>query len=140
MRITWGPDLQLGHRVIDGQHEELINLLNELDGAVAGDGPLLADVLRRLDAYVLFHFSTEESLMRSLHQPEWLAAHRDEHRHFIAQMAAVREQARSCPAETVARLAEYLTQWLREHILVSDRRLVLALNQHAAADRLASTR
>ena len=63
MRIIWGPELQLGHRVIDSQHEELINLLNELNDAVAADHLILADVLRRLDAYVLFHFSTEESLM-----------------------------------------------------------------------------
>ena len=140
MRIIWGPELQLGHRVIDSQHEELINLLNELNDAVAADHLILADVLRRLDAYVLFHFSTEESLMRDLNQPERLVAHRDEHRHFIAQMAAVREQARTCPAETAPRLAEYLPSWLRDHILVSDRRLVLALNQHAAAERAASTR
>lgn len=140
MRIVWGPELQLGHRAIDSQHEELIKLLNELNGAVAADSILLADVLRRLEAYVMFHFSTEESLMRSLNQPERLVAHRDEHCIFIAQMVAVREQARTCPAKAAPRLAEYLTSWLRDHILISDRRLVLALNQHAAAERPAPTR
>ena len=51
MRIIWGPELQLGHRVIDSQHEELINLLNELNDAVAADHLILADVLRRLATY-----------------------------------------------------------------------------------------
>lgn len=140
MRIVWGPELQLGHRVLDSQHEELISLLNELDDVLAGDAEGVADILRRLDAYVLFHFGTEESLMLGLKQPEQLAAHRTEHRHFVEQMAALREQADNSPAEAIAHLADYLTAWLRDHILVSDRRLAQALNQHAAAEQRSLTR
>ncbi len=140
MRIVWGPELQLGHRVLDSQHEELVGLLNELDDVLAGDAERVADALRRLDAYVLFHFGTEESLMLALQQPAQLAAHRAEHRHFIEQLAVLNELAGSNPAEAVAQLADYLTNWLRDHILVSDRRLAQVLNQHAAAEQRSLTR
>ena len=140
MRIVWGPELFLGHRVLDSQHEELVALLNELDDVLAGDADRVADVLRRLDAYVLFHFGSEESLMLGLKQPEQLAAHRAEHRHFVEQMVALRELAGNSPDAAIAQLADYLTDWLRNHILVSDRRLAQALNQHAAAEQRSLTR
>ena len=68
MRITWSTNLETGIRSIDLQHEELINMLNELDAAYSTgcDQAVLEDVLQRLGAYVVFHFGTEESLMASL--------------------------------------------------------------------------
>ena len=65
MRLIWTPELVTGVRQIDLQHQELIDLINELDAAHESglDDLALADVLSRLTSYVLFHFGTEEGLM-----------------------------------------------------------------------------
>jgi hypothetical protein len=65
MRLNWNAELVTGVRQIDLQHQELIELINELESAHerGQDDLALADVLPRLTSYALFHFCTEEGLM-----------------------------------------------------------------------------
>lgn len=135
MRITWSTELETGIRSIDLQHEELINMLNELDAAHATgcDQAVLEDVLQRLGAYVVFHFGTEESLMASLPRT---AEHTDEHirQHgkFIEQLTLMRSQANQDGPSTLGGLIDFLNEWLYEHILKTDRKLGALLNSQAA--------
>lgn len=140
MGIVWGPDLQLGHRIIDKQHEELVALLNDLDDVIAGRIGSLTDIMRRLETYVVFHFGTEEALMRSLAETVPYIEHCKEHRQFVTQLGGLQDMDTRKPAEIAAGLADYLSNWLREHILVSDRRLVQALKQQAVTDGRLLTR
>ncbi len=55
----------LGVPEIEQQHQELLNLVNELNDAVKNKEPR-EEIYRRIDkviAYTYFHFSTEERLM-----------------------------------------------------------------------------
>lgn len=132
MRITWTAEMATGAHQIDLQHQELITLINELEDAHAAgrEAAALDEALPKLTAYVLFHFGTEESLMkRSGIASDHFALHKQQHGDFAARIAALR--ARPDAAAALPALLDYLKSWLMEHIMRSDRELVAILGAHA---------
>lgn len=132
MRIRWSSDLETGIRTIDLQHEELIHILNELDDAYSAgcDQSVLDDVFQRLSTYAVFHFGTEESLMKRLpHAEHHTVEHLGQHRTFIEELSGMRAQSREDGPQTMRKLIDFLNEWLYEHILKNDRKLGALLNQ-----------
>lgn len=132
MRLTWTAEMATGVRQIDMQHQELIALINDLENAHAAgrEAAALDEALPRLAAYVLFHFGTEESLMKnsgiaSAH----FALHKQQHKSFAARIDTLR--SRPDAATELPGLIDYLKTWLVEHIMRSDRELVAILGPHA---------
>ncbi len=118
MPIAWTAALATGVRQIDLQHQELIDLINELDAAhVAGrQADALDGVLPRLAAYVLFHFGTEEALMAETDGAAAHAAlHAREHRLFAERVVELRAD----PGD-LAGFIDYLKGWLIGHIMKTD--------------------
>jgi hemerythrin len=121
-----------GVRQIDMQHQELITLINDLENAHAAgrEAAALDEALPRLTAYVLFHFGTEETLMKNSGiASEHFALHKQQHRDFAAKVGALR--SRPDAAAELPALIDYLKTWLVEHIMRSDRELVTILGPHA---------
>lgn len=134
MRIVWNSSMETGVRTIDRQHEELIGMINDLATILEAqpDQETLDDLLRRLKAYVIFHFSTEESLLITLpDQQEHALAHLAMHREFAGQLASLGEGLRVENAEALQGLLQYLEGWLLNHILKTDRQLGQLLNRQA---------
>lgn len=121
MPLYWKDSLATGVRQIDLQHQELIELINELEDAQRAGRQVeaLGEVLPRLNAYVLFHFGTEESLMPT--DNAHAEAHRRQHDEFTDRVAALR--ARSPGEIDLAELITFLQHWLVEHIMKTDREL-----------------
>jgi hemerythrin-like metal-binding protein len=120
-----------GVRQIDLQHQELIALINELEAALAAgrEAQALGEALPKLTAYILFHFGTEESLMKNSGiASEHFALHKQQHKSFAEHIGALRSHP---DAATLPALIDYLKTWLVEHIMRSDRDLVATLGPHA---------
>jgi hemerythrin-like metal-binding protein len=135
MRLIWNSSLETGVRQIDLQHQELIELINELEAAHEGghDDAALDDVLPRLTAYVLFHFGTEEGLVGSVAAGSPHALHHlGEHRKFGEKVAAMRAGSRDYSARSVAELLDYLKSWLVDHIMKTDKELARMINSRRA--------
>lgn len=137
MRLLWNTDLATGVRQIDLQHQELIDLINELETAhEAGHNDVaLADVLPRLTSYAMFHFATEESLMsKTTANTLYVQHHLGEHRLFVDQITSMKKSIDSGDSmQTVATLLEYLKSWLREHIMKTDKGLATLLQVRPSA-------
>lgn len=123
--------MSTGIRQIDLQHQELIDIINELDSAhLAGEAAhVLDEILPRLSAYVLFHFGTEESLISGLRGiDKHIEKHVSQHREFAEKVAALAAQ-RNAPgtmpgtAPDLAPFLDYLKSWLVDHIMKTDREL-----------------
>jgi hemerythrin len=130
MTIVWNASLETGHRQIDLQHQELVELINELTTALEDgrEAEALDDILPRLGGYVLFHFGTEEMLMSGLPAGNTHAAtHFQAHRNFTARVDALRASAAAGEKLEAGPLAEFLQNWLFNHIMVTDRELVALL-------------
>jgi hemerythrin-like metal-binding protein len=127
MSIIWNTRLETGHRQIDLQHQELVELINEADaGHAAGrDIEVLREIMPRLLAYVLFHFATEDKLMNG---SDVAAAHAKEHRQahqeFADRVSAMKKSIETGETELLEPLVIYLQDWLIEHIMKTDRVLV----------------
>ena len=131
MQLSWSSAMATGIRQIDLQHQELIELINALDRACgAGDAQAaLSEALPRLAAYVLFHFGTEEELMRASGiASDHFALHKSQHQDFAERIRA--QGADSDAAARLPEFVEFLKAWLVEHIMGTDRKLVAVLRAH----------
>lgn len=130
MRLVWTPELVTGVRQIDLQHQELIELINELESAHESghNASALAEVLPRLTGYALFHFATEENLMaKSAANTAFAQHHVGEHRLFADTVAKMKADCGPDPEKAVVQLLDYLKSWLLEHIMKTDMALAQVL-------------
>ncbi|HRP96718.1 MAG TPA: hemerythrin domain-containing protein [Rhodocyclaceae bacterium] len=138
MPLMWSRSLETGIREIDLQHQELLEIGNEVERR-ARDGGLdeaVRTLLPRLASYVLFHFATEERLVSGLPgAAAHLAAHVAEHRAFADRVGALREG--SPGVQELLDFVDYLHGWLAGHICHADRELA-ALVRKAQGERAAS--
>lgn len=117
--------LSLEIQGIDGQHKELIRILQQANDLVLAAPDrrkaFLPGVIRKLFYYSQYHFSYEEELM-SRHGYGALAAHRDLHSAFVRQVLRFSEEFRQGAGTLPEELAGFLKDWIVHHILEEDRR------------------
>ncbi len=135
MRFVWTTALATGIRQVDLQHQELLEIGVELERAVQDEDVARAvhELLPRLSAYVMFHFSTEERLIAgSPGAAAHRARHLGEHRIFARRVAALRTGQPG--AAELAAFVDYLAHWIIEHIETTDRELITLATQAPPAD------
>ncbi len=142
--LPWNPMLETGIGVIDGQHRRLVEILNRLALLYAGDPrhEALAGVLDGLTDYAMVHFSTEEQVWQSVLpvDGELFRQHQAEHESFCTRVVAARahlDELRPDRDELTRELLLFLSGWLAEHILQSDRRLARVVQAVASGSSIA---
>lgn len=133
--LTWSNQLNVGIESIDQQHRRLVDILNQLDEAVAvGDEPQA--ILALIDAlidYTHYHFEHEESLMRDAsYAGEKFAQHQQQHQEFVSKVLEEQQKAIADPDTVSNHLLEFLVEWLSAHILYSDKQMAQEISSHAA--------
>jgi hemerythrin-like metal-binding protein len=127
--IPWSDTMCTGVAEIDQQHHILVDTLNEANTKLTSDvaDPVFDQITRDLLAYAIYHFDTEERLMRqhdyAAAAPEAAAAHLQQHRHFSEQVVALRTVARAGKPGSRDTLLAFLQDWLINHILTTDKHL-----------------
>ncbi len=123
MNIAWTPDLNTGIDVIDGQHQRIVDYINQLGQAIhSQDKHAIGTVLDELVDYTVSHFTFEESLLDEANY-RMAVPHKAVHEMFIKRVA--RYQERHAGGEDVARsLYSMLGTWLIHHIKRDDRAYV----------------
>lgn len=126
--IQWSDKLATGVEEIDSQHRYLINAINNAREALIERrdleriGPLTKDLL----AYAIFHFDTEEDLMREYGYDREAgadaAAHHQEHRDFSARVIAIRDALNEGLPVAAEDLVGFLENWLIGHIMQTDQK------------------
>ena len=138
--FIWDDKFNTGVDVVDTQHHKLVDLINRL-GSISGhvtSAGELGDILTELGNYTVYHFGTEEELMRkysidATHQ----TAHLKAHHHFTEQVtvaAKILMGSTDVNNQLVAPLLKYLTNWLVQHILGSDKRMTQEIHALQAGD------
>lgn len=123
MPVYWYDGLSVGNAEIDGQHKKLLDMINDLESALAKKQgyPELGDIARRMQDYARYHFSTEEKHMEFARYPE-KAAHLAEHEVFIERAMGLS----FTPDDTgnhPQKVLEFLRDWLITHIHGTDKLL-----------------
>ncbi len=125
--FNWNSSYQTGNEEIDRQHKKLVDMLNQLDESISIEGShnTALKVLNELADYTHYHFATEEKFMQS-HQydTDQFAKHKGEHDQFIEQVKTALDDIQDNPDKLEAQLLDFLVQWLMNHILLTDKKMV----------------
>jgi hemerythrin len=127
--FTWEDSFSVNISVIDMQHKKLVSMVNDLHQAmVEGSGrEKLGTILSNLVGYTRGHFITEERLMQTHAYPDFLA-HKSEHEHLTEKVMDLQCRFRSNEVGLTIEVMEFLKDWLRHHILGSDKKYSPFLN------------
>ena len=134
--VKWTADLATGIELIDEQHKQLIEHLNNLSKAVAAQqGPAeVSSTLSFLIDYTDFHFSMEERNMEAHHYPAF-ETHKALHDEFKAILDKMEVEFRDDgPTPILAESIDtLLVNWLMKHIQVVDREFGAFLESNGMA-------
>jgi hemerythrin-like metal-binding protein len=122
--MRWLDLYSTGIEKVDRQHENLTDLLNCLNEAWrTGKGhDVLLFRVDQLLAGVGDHFRDEEQIMIEREYPD-LDLHKAEHDFLLAQVLQFRTRFAANEEDLTETMLDFLRDWLRDHILISDRRL-----------------
>ena len=120
--MPWGPRLQLGIHSIDDQHKELVRMVNALHKAMRlkRGATESGKILEKLAEYTVYHFKYEEELFQA-HDYKEKAEHKKIHDDLVAQVLAFKGEFDSGRAAVSMDLMNFLTEWLRDHIMKTDK-------------------
>jgi len=123
--ITWNQNLSLGVPEVDSQHQQLVNMVNQLHEAMAqGQGKtVLAPVLTGLLHYTRTHFGAEEQLMQRAGYPQ-LEEHKKQHEEFVRKVADMKNRFEAGETRLTVEMMNFLQNWLVGHIKGTDRKYV----------------
>ena len=88
--VTWSGTYSVGIKLIDDQHKELFNLVNDMYNHVnnddeAAERAYFQSVIRQVVGYVKTHFATEEKIMEKT-RFQGYAEHKKVHDSFILRV------------------------------------------------------
>ena len=128
--IQWDASYSVNIRQLDADHKKLIDLVNTLHDAMkAGKTKnVLMAIFSDLEMYTRTHFTNEERLMEQ-HRFPGLEQQQMEHRLFIQKIAEQKTLFQQTRISTAMPVMSFLTDWLKNHILHSDKKYGPFLNQ-----------
>lgn len=123
MKLTWSPDLRIGHDMIDSQHIELFSIFDKfVEGCSIGEGKeTLLKLHNSLRDYSKIHFQEEETLMQRHNYPK-LSQHKRAHQKFEKDLLAL-SRGISDQGPTLMSLVQTnktLVSWLVNHVQDTD--------------------
>ncbi len=133
-QFTWTDNLYTGNTLIDGDHNKLVVLVNALfETMESGQGnERMSKAMNDLIAYTEEHFGREEGEMERIQYVAALA-HKAEHTKLLRQIVELKEMLDAGGRINIPAVADFLSEWLREHILAADRKLAAALKSQRSS-------
>jgi hemerythrin-like metal-binding protein len=122
--IEWSADIEVGHELIDEEHQHLIEIINDFYLSVtSGSGGTDTDAAyRKMSDYVNYHFSHEEELMERINYPE-IDRHKTQHRKFVERLEQVYDEFQSGSDPSGKSLLNLMGSWWTTHIKTFDQKL-----------------
>jgi len=129
--FSWTEKYEVKVAKLDHEHQTLFKTVNELDEALAaGKGrDVVAGVLKKLIDYTATHFQDEEAIMAK-HSFPGLAAHRVEHQKLVEEVLKFQADYSAGKHDVAITLMPFLQNWLKNHILHTDKKYSQFLNEH----------
>jgi len=124
--VSWSAAFSVGIKLIDDQHKELLNLVNDMFNHVIGDEQAerayFREIIQKAVQYVKVHFSTEEKIMIHTNFPGY-AEHKKAHDSFVltvVEKVKDFETGRNTNF-TLLGFTQFLKEWVLTHIAIMDK-------------------
>lgn len=126
--FSWNDDLATGNSFIDNDHRKLITMVNALYDAMAKGqaNDIMNKVLNNLIIYTREHFAREELEMDRIKYAD-SQAHKAEHNKLLSQVLDLKAKLDAGGKINAVATSSFLSDWLRNHILMVDMQLAAAL-------------
>ncbi|SMF43096.1 bacteriohemerythrin [Desulfovibrio gilichinskyi] len=122
--LTWNSNYSVGIKIIDDDHKVLIDMINKACDSIERmeEQKVLIGLVSDMRQYGMQHFSTEEGLMKEHDYPD-IESHKKLHNHFIIYAASL-DNMHDSDKENLEplKIFKYLADWLRNHILIIDKK------------------
>lgn len=132
MRLMWTKQLSVGNAIIDADHKELFGLASNIDCVIkAKDHSALPRAFKLLNACMNRHFLNEELLAHALDIP--FAMHKVAHQNMLTELDLSRHQIEKDSVVAIyvmEHYAQFLLDWLVEHIAEEDMPMKPVLHNH----------
>ena len=123
MAYTWNRELETGNTLIDTQHRQLIDAINNLlEACRTGKGRAELDkTITFLNSYTNKHFSDEEKLQLQYQYPDY-QNHKKMHEQFRIVVRDLTDQLRANgpSIDLVGKVNNSIGNWLINHIKTQD--------------------
>ncbi|MEJ2454337.1 MAG: bacteriohemerythrin [Candidatus Thiodiazotropha sp.] len=129
--LEWTKDLNTGIDVIDGQHRQIVDYINQLhDVRMTRNRTVIGKIIEDTVEYTVSHFGFEEALIEDAGYP-YARPHKRVHELFIKRVSEYK--ARFNNGEDIAEeLHGLLSRWLFSHIMNDDAAYVPAVQASLA--------
>ena len=117
-----------GIEFIDNEHRRLFEIANEvyelsINEFIADKYDNIREVLRELREYTKIHFTHEEEYMKSINYKK-MFSQIIEHKEFVEKLDELDiDSLDENSDEMISEILEFLTNWLVNHILYSDKQI-----------------
>ncbi len=120
--IQWNDSYKVGHKIVDFDHVNLVNITNELFFRVerGAAGSEISTTINHLIDYVDRHFEREEELFLNSDYPD-KDKHLDMHNNIRKTVKDIATIYQTDPdAININEVLEFLKKWLTNHIMKAD--------------------
>lgn len=124
--LEWSEEFRVGSASIDFEHQDLFERINDLyaECLKRNDADAVEDCLGKLHARLSAHFALEEKLMQEWQNPHY-GEHKVAHENFLDDVTEIVAQAgQQSDTAALTAFARHLQDWLANHILTFDLKLV----------------
>ena len=129
----------MGIEELDDQHRHFFQLLDKIAEATPDlyrpleedEVDAVIDVIDEMRDYALFHFRTEESMMKEADYPG-LTEQKREHNRFITDVIRMEAELMNGSAMPAVKIRTFMHDWYRDHILSLDKPFSEFLNKDHA--------
>jgi len=128
--IEWNEMYSIGIEIIDEQHKKFFSIINILfDAMKEGRGDeLVLPVLKELQDYVIHHFQSEETWMKMCDYP-YIDKHKLEHQDAVKMVNKFVMEYERGKQDVIIDMLKFLSAWLQDHILETDREYIPFLKE-----------
>jgi hemerythrin-like metal-binding protein len=122
--IEWKDEFSVGVPVVDHEHRELIDLINELHDAMSGENAAITvlDFLGEIHAHVAAHFALEEKIMREQRYDQY-QEHKQDHERLLDEISDIMNAYEENAFYSDEEFAETISKWFTDHFKTKDARL-----------------
>lgn len=128
--IEWNDSFSVGVVEIDGQHQKLVTMINDLNDAMRQrkGKDVLGNIVNGLVSYAGTHFRTEEKYFDQFGYPE-ANSHKQEHADFVNKVAEFKDGFDREKLGLSIEVMQFLSNWLQNHIKRIDKKYSLFFNE-----------
>ena len=121
--VKWNNSYSMGIKLIDDQHKELLDIVNDLFNHSTGNETdelaYFKEVIGKAVNYTKVHFATEEKIMLATKFPEY-NEHKKAHEEFIIKVVTTAKDFDAGKRLVLSNFSNFLKDWILSHIAIID--------------------